>query len=122
MEEKKWLTVSYNCSRIVSSNVCLGSVEVPLRSLVEVLHPHLNRQGRRGGQAKLSVEDLTAGGVGVLARVQESVSHRSELGITRNHSWANCTIHWKTCWLSVVSSGYLATDNCTNLGGNGKSW
>jgi len=25
--------------------------------MVGVLHPHMNRQGRRGGQAKLSVED-----------------------------------------------------------------
>jgi hypothetical protein len=25
--------------------------------MVEVLHPHLHRQGQRGGQAKLSVED-----------------------------------------------------------------
>lgn len=25
--------------------------------MVEVLHPYLNRQRRRGGQAKLSVED-----------------------------------------------------------------
>jgi hypothetical protein len=25
--------------------------------MVEVLHPHLERQGRRGGQNKLSVED-----------------------------------------------------------------
>ncbi|MEP0924349.1 transposase family protein [Leptolyngbya sp. ST-U4] len=25
--------------------------------MVEVLHPHLDRQGQRGGQAKLSVED-----------------------------------------------------------------
>jgi hypothetical protein len=27
------------------------------REMVEVLRPHLDRQGRRGGQAKLSVED-----------------------------------------------------------------
>lgn len=27
------------------------------REMVEVLRPHLNRQGQRGGQAKLGVED-----------------------------------------------------------------
>lgn len=27
------------------------------KQMVEVLHPHLNRRGKRGGQCKLSVED-----------------------------------------------------------------
>ncbi len=33
---------------------------VPLETfeqMVEVLHPHLDRRGKRGGQSKLSVED-----------------------------------------------------------------
>lgn len=57
VEEKQWHTASYNRFRMVSSNAGVGSAGVALRSLVEVLRPHLERQGRRGGQAKLSVED-----------------------------------------------------------------
>lgn len=35
----------------------LGVSRQTLKEMVEVLRPHLDRQGRRGGQAKLSVED-----------------------------------------------------------------
>lgn len=73
--------------------------------MVEVLCPHLERQGQRGGQNKLSVEDqllvtleywreyrvqqLLSGG-----RLRKSlhppVSHRDQLGIARDDGGADC--------------------------------
>lgn len=49
--------------------------------MVEVLQPHLDRQGHRGGQAKLSVEEQLLVALEKGARVSESVSHRGELGL-----------------------------------------
>jgi len=59
--------------------------------MVEVLRPSLERQGRRGGQPKLSVEDQLSRGIGILARVPQPISHWSELGIARDHGGANCS-------------------------------
>ena len=49
--------------------------------MVSVLQPHLDRQGRRGGQAKLSVEEQLLVALEKGARGSESVSHRGELGL-----------------------------------------
>ena len=43
--------------------------------MVGVLHPHMNRQGRRGGQALAERGRPIASGIGILARISESVSH-----------------------------------------------
>lgn len=53
--------------------------------MIEVLRPHLERQGKRGGQNKLSAEDQQKSDIGVLARVSQPVSHCHQLGIARNH-------------------------------------
>lgn len=69
--------------------------------MIEVLRPHLERQGRRSGQNKLSVEDQLLVALFVLAGVPPSVSHRYErfrgelflpklshkLGIARDNCW-----------------------------------
>ena len=55
-----------------------------LAQMVEVLDSYLNRQGRRGGQAKLSVEDQLLVAVEYWREYRAPVSHRGELGVTRN--------------------------------------
>lgn len=60
---------------------CLcGVSRATFSRMVEMLRPHLKRQGRRDGQTKLSALRPTAGGVGILARVQEPVLYWYELG------------------------------------------
>jgi len=49
--------------------------------MVEVLRPYLERQGQRGGQNKLSVEDQLLVTLFVLARIPESISSWHELGL-----------------------------------------
>ena len=58
--------------------------------MVEVLRPVLDRRGQRGGQAKLGVEDQLLVALDYWREYRAPVSHRGELGITRNHSWADC--------------------------------
>jgi len=73
--------------------------------MVEVLRPHLDRQGHRGGQAKLSVEDQLLVALEywreyrsqfILGSVGEST--RPRLGESYEKS--------KTCWSSVASSDF----------------
>lgn len=59
--------------------------------MVEVLHPHLNRQGRRGGQAKLSVEDQLLVALEYWREYRTQFHISCELGIARNDSRADCT-------------------------------
>ena len=56
--------------------------------LVEELRPHLERQGRRGGQNKLSVEDQLLVTLEYWRVLPQSVSHRHKLGIARDNCWA----------------------------------
>ncbi len=58
--------------------------------MVEVLRPHLQRQGQRGGQNKLSTEDQLLVAIFVLARIPQQVSHRGELGIARDDCRTDC--------------------------------
>lgn len=57
--------------------------------MVKVLRPHLQRQGQRGGQNKLSPEDQLLVALEKGARISHSVPHRSELGIARDNRGAN---------------------------------
>jgi len=50
--------------------------------MVEVLRPDLERQGRRGGQNKLMVEDQLLIGLEKSARIPQPVSSRGKLGCT----------------------------------------
>lgn len=59
------------------------------RETVEVLRPHLESQGRRGGQAKLSVADQLLVALEKGARVSQPVSYRDELGRARDHCGAD---------------------------------
>ncbi len=59
------------------------------KEMAEVLRPDLERQGQRGGQNKLSVEDQLLITLFVLARGSDSVSRRYKLEITRNHGRAD---------------------------------
>jgi hypothetical protein len=48
--------------------------------IVEILHPHLDRRGQRGGQCKLSVEDQLLLVLEEGARISHSISHCHKLG------------------------------------------
>ena len=60
-----------------------GVYRETFQQMIEVLHPHLNRQGKRGGQCKLSVEDQLLLVLEKGARISHSISHRHELGTQR---------------------------------------
>ncbi len=49
--------------------------------MVELLRPHLERCGKRGGQNKLCALRPTTAGARVLAGIPHSVSHCYQLGI-----------------------------------------
>lgn len=64
-------------------------METPLRSLVKVLRPHLQRQGQRGGQNKLSTEDKLLVALEKGVRISQPVPHWSKLGLARDNRGAN---------------------------------
>lgn len=64
--------------------------------MVEVLHPQLNRQGRRGGQAKLSTEDQLL----VALDYWREYRSQSHIGVSwglHETTWDELCARWKTC-------------------------
>ena len=89
--------------------------------MVEVLQPHLNRQGQRGGQAKLSVEDQ------LLVALEYWREYRTQFHIGVSWGLHETTVgrivrKVEDLLVKCVSSGYPARGNCISLGGSGKSW
>lgn len=66
--------------------------------IVEVLRPELDRRGKRGGQAKLSVENQLLVVLFVLARIPDAISHWQQLGLERVGS------------VSIDSAGRICAD------------
>lgn len=54
--------------------------------MVEVLRPQLERQGKRGGQNKLSVEEQLLVALEYWRALPQPVSYCNQLGTTRNYS------------------------------------
>lgn len=58
-------------------------------TMVEVLQPHLERQGKRGGQNSLSVQDQLLITMQKGAGISHAVSHRSRFWSFRIHGLSN---------------------------------
>lgn len=91
--------------------------------MVEVLHPHLERQGRRGGQNKLSVEAQ------LLVTLEYWREYRSQFHIATSWGLHETTVSRiirlvedvrRFVWQVSIAS---ANVTCINLDGNGRfSW
>ncbi len=89
--------------------------------MVEVLRPHLERQGRRGGQNKLSVEDQ------LLMTLEYWREYRSQFHIAISWGLHETTVgrtskKSKTCWLSAASFGCQVNVICISQAVSGKFW
>jgi len=78
-----------NLSTTEFKRLC-GVSRKTFNEMAEVLRPQLERQGRRGGQNKLSVEDKLLVTLEYWRALSESVSDRGQFEIARNHSRTDC--------------------------------
>lgn len=65
--------------------------------MVELLRPHLDRTGKRGGQCKLSVEDQLLLVLEYWRVASHSIPHCHQLGTERIGSVSAAMRKWKCC-------------------------